>query len=61
MTHTEFFNNAVARARKAMTHDDVVEIMLNTIAESMAAIADTLKDIDANLDSISYSLSEDEL
>lgn len=61
MTHTEFFNTAVERARKAPTHNDAVEIMLNTIAESMAAIADTLKDIDANLDSISYSLSKDEL
>lgn len=54
----EFINTV---ADRIVDHEDVVEIMLNTIAESMAAIADTLKDIDANLDSISYSLSEDEL
>ena len=53
MTHTEFFEEAIERAQKAVTHEGVTEIMLNTIAESLAAIADSLEDI-------AYHLKEEE-
>lgn len=50
MTHTEFLGECVERAQKSKTHEDVTEIMLNTIAESLAAIADALEDIADHLE-----------
>lgn len=56
MTHTEFFNEAVGRAQKVMTHDVKIEFMLEAIAESLAAIADSLESMEGSLESISDNM-----
>lgn len=45
MTHTEFFEQAVDQANAKPSHEARVEIMLNVIAESLAAIADNYEKI----------------
>lgn len=51
MSHEEFYNDAVDRARQpGRTHEDLIEIMLGVIAESIACMADALEEIAEKLE-----------
>ena len=57
MIHTKFYEDAVDRAcQSGKTHEDRVEIMLGVIAESLAAIADSLEHMEGSIDSISDNM-----
>lgn len=57
MIHTKFYEDAVDRAsRPGKSHEDRVEIMLGVIAESLAAIADSLENMEGSIESISDNM-----
>lgn len=55
MTHREFYNNSVDKAR-GKNHEDCTLLMLGSIASSLAAIADSLEGIEGSLESISDNM-----
>lgn len=50
MTHREFYNNAVNRAR-GMNCENGILTMLGVIANSLAAIADSLENMEGSIES----------